>query len=395
MRYEEKYEKYLNGELSEEEAAQIREDVEKLQVLLGHMEDDLDDELFKKEQEEHPDLDKERDFTGEISKAVSRKFRRYAMTAGTAAVVIVLLLLYGLSPFLNKICFNPSEGVEIVSEEDDSAIIYSPFDMVMATYMELFCGEQGFACTAVRPEGYGRYTIDVQMQISGEITHHPLELVRNHLYRQDINWNSSELPMNAFTYPDSGAYCGIGKEEVKRKLADVPDALMIRAAVSFEDTKTAEEFVEFKKKYDTYYLYCPIVTTENQQGFNGFWGFTPKQAGYVYTDYYDKEKYPYLDIFEYEDKEDEGVPAGVYEKHVESMINYMIDHEEFLKIFDSSVPGENVLDINKYQVTLDYIKKHGINIYGTVVYASKQELLELADDEDVNGVYIMDSRLSL
>lgn len=402
MRYEERFRKYLSGELGKEEAEQIREDLEKMQVLLGHLDDSLDQELYEEEGDEERkdeqgkgarsrDL-KRQDLSKEVSKAVSRKFRRYAAVTGAVVIVVVLLLLYGLSPLLDKVCYNPSENIEIVDEETQSAVIYSLFQLTMSVYMELFCGDKGFADVGIRPEGYGRYTIDVQTQINGEITHHPLELVRNHLYRQDLNWNRSDFPDNAFTYRQQGGSCAMKAEDARKKLEDIPEAMMIRAAISFDDTKNLEELIEFMGKYDAYYLYCPLMVDDDGHS-GGYWGFCPKQAGYVLTDCYDQEKYPYLDVFQYEDYDN--APAEVYEKHVMSMLNYMMDHEKFLGIFDSDVPGENVVNKVKYQSALHYIEENGVNSYGTVVYATKQELLKMLEDETVSGVYMLDSSLDL
>lgn len=181
-------------------------------------------------------------------------------------------------------------------------------------------------------------------------------------------------------------------EDARKKLEDIPEAMMIRAAISFDDTKNLEELIEFMGKYDAYYLYCPLMVDDDGHS-GGYWGFCPKQAGYVLTDCYDQEKYPYLDVFQYEDYDN--APAEVYEKHVMSMLNYMMDHEKFLGIFDSDVPGENVVNKVKYQSALHYIEENGVNSYGTVVYATKQELLKMLEDETVSGVYMLDSSLDL
>lgn len=392
MRYVEKFEKYLNGELSANEAQEVQEDIEKLQVLLGHMDEKLDEELYEDEKEDR-DERQAQILSREVSKAVSRKLRRYAAVTGIIVLALAPAVVYGMSPLLDKVCYNPNhvETIKTMNNGEEAEIIYNPFDMIMTVYMELFCGDQGFSDTSVRLEGYGRYAIDVQTQINGEIVHHPLELVRNHLYRQDLAWNSADMPDNAFTYRYSyeDGYCGVDKAEAEERLENVPEALKIRAAVSFKDTKNITEIKEFMEQYNSYYLYFPMVTSE---GYNGYWGFSPKFAGMVLEDMYDEEKYPYLDLFQY-DGDDR--PEEVYEQHVESMIKFMMDNEEFLRIFDSDVPGENVADLSKYEYVLRYIQDHGVNCYGTVVYAAKQELLDMLDDPSVDGVYMMDSYLAL
>lgn len=442
MRYEERFRRYLNGELDRQEAESIREDMEKLQVLLDYLDESMDRELYESDGEEEKEAGEketgekeagEKEAEGkkegeketggkkaegkneekrrnghrkyargggsdrqelgkEVSRAVSRKLRRYAMITGAVVIVVVLLLLYGLSPLLDRVCYNPYENIEIIDEETQSGVIYSPFQLIMSVYMELFCGDKGFTDVGIRPEGYGRYTIDVQTQINGEITHHPLELVRNHLYLQDLNWNRADFPDNAFTYRQPEISCAMQAEEARKKLEDVPEAVKIRAAISFDNEKNLEELKEFMGRHATQYLYCPIVKDDYGYGGN-YWGFAPEHTGYILTDGYDQEKYPYLDLFQYEESDD--IPAEVYEKHITSMLNYMLDHEEFLGIFDSDVPGENVVNTLKYQSVLHYIEENGVSSYGTVVYATKKELLDILEDSSVDGVYMLDSSLDL
>ena len=49
----------------------------------------------------------------------------------------------------------------------------------------------------------------------------------------------------------------------------------------------------------------------------------------------------------------------------------------------------------EYQSALEYIQKHGVKSYGTVVYATKQELLHMLEDPDVDGVYMLDGKMDL
>ncbi len=394
--YEDRFERYLSGGLDSEEAGEIEEDIEKFQVLFSHLDQELDQKLYEEEMNEEEDSEEKKKLRKEISRAVSRKFRNYTITAIVIAICLIPAFLAGISTLLDWLCYSPDQNMEIIDEENDSAIVINPFAMHMSVYMELFCGDKGFTETVSRPEGYGRYTIDVQTQIDGENTSHLLELVRNHLYRNDLFWNRSDFPDNAFTYKNKEVSCSIGKEEAVKKLSGLPDAMKIRAAVSFDETKNMEELVKFMKKYDTYYLYCPVVV----EGWGGYWGFAPEIIGYDRTDCYDTQKYPYLDIHQYyetsdQDTIDEQIPAKVYEKHMESMIRYLMDQEDFLEIFDSDVPGKNLLNPYKYQTALDYIQQNGVKSYGTVVYGTKQELLEMLEDASVDGVYMLDGKLDL
>lgn len=267
----------------------------------------------------------------------------------------------GLSPLLDWIYYNPNQSKEIIVKENDSVIVTNPFAAAMSVYMELFCGDKGFAELCLWPEGYGRYTIDVQTQIDGENTSHILELVRNHLYQNDLSWNSSDFPANAFTYRSEGPSLCMDKDTARKKLEEAPELMKIRASISFDKLKNMDELAEFMGKHETYYLYCPV----DVKGYR-YWGFSPEKRGYDLTYGYDSEKYPYLDI------------------------------SEGFKIFDGCAPGgKNFINTYEYVEALDYIREHGVKSYGVVVYAAKQELLEMLEDSSVDGVYMLDGKIDL
>lgn len=419
-KYEEKFEKYLNGTLDAEESKEIEKDIEKFQVLMGYADQTLDEKLYEQEgegaEEEPGDSGKEEELGRKISKAIGRKFRIYMIGAVAAAICIVPAFLLGLSPLMDWIYYSPEQSVEIVDEENDSATVVNPFALDMSVYMELFCGDKGFVNLCLWPEGYGRYTIDVRTQIDGEETSHMLELVRNHLYRNDLNWNVSDFPVNAFTYKSNGESCSMGKEEAAKTLEKAPELMKIRAAVSFDGLKSMEELAGFMERYSACYLYCPV----DVEGYR-YWGFTPVKRGYDFQMAYDEEEYPYLDLAQYNQgyplmesqdtgsqEEDRGFPEGdgavqgrlalaaVYEKHVESMIRYLMEREDFLEIFEGGLPGgKNFLNIYEYKEALGYIREHGVKSYGAIVYATKEELLKMLEDPSVEGLYMLDGKIDL
>ncbi len=185
--------------------------------------------------------------------------------------------------------------------------------------------------------------------------------VRNHLYQNDLSWNSSDFPTNAFTDRSEGPSLCMDKDTARKKLEEAPELMKIRASISFDKLKNMDELAEFMGKHETYYLYCPM----DVKGYR-YWGFSPEKRGYDLTYGYDSEKYPYLDI------------------------------SEGFKIFDGCAPGgKNFINTYEYVEALDYIREHGVKSYGVVVYAAKQELLEMLEDSSVDGVYMLDGKIDL
>ena len=88
MKYEERFQRYLDGDADEHESVQIEEDLEKMRILSSYLDSRLDAQLF--EEEERGDQAGKDDGLGrQVSRAVGRKLRRYAITAS-----IIICLLY-------------------------------------------------------------------------------------------------------------------------------------------------------------------------------------------------------------------------------------------------------------------------------------------------------------
>lgn len=403
MKYEERFRKYVEGELGAEEKARVEEDLDKTRVLLEYLDSSMDETLYEEEEDGAGEYGAGTDkgwayneMGRSISRAVNRKLRRYAVATGLVVLLLVFIAIHALSPVMDAVYYNPSGRRE--SQQ--------PLDLNMAVYMELMCGDKGFASVNVRPEGYGRYSLDVQTQLNGRISHHYLELNKSHLYWTDMSWNQPDLPGNAFTHSVDGRemYAGTTAEEAAETLRGLPESMVVRAALSFKGTKDTEQIAAFMQKYSGEYLYVPFETHEDQRGaMLGYMGYRPDAAGYVRTDSYDQQKYPYLDLAQYEEEGEAGaevpdaeVPdAEVLTQHVASMLAYMKDNEKFGQIFASDVPGENVFDRLRYERALDYVQKNGVKGYGVVVNAGRDELLQMLSDPDVDGIYLMDAQLKL
>ncbi|MFR3390464.1 MAG: hypothetical protein ACLTT1_07250 [[Clostridium] scindens] len=139
MKYEERFQRYLDGDADEHESVQIEEDLEKMRILSSYLDSRLDAQLFA-EEEGGDQAGKDDGLSRQVSRAVGRKLRRYAIAASIIIVlVIVPLIIYGLSPLMDRVFYNPSNQVTVEAPDGNSAVVYSVFPLAMRTYMELFC----------------------------------------------------------------------------------------------------------------------------------------------------------------------------------------------------------------------------------------------------------------
>lgn len=218
MNYAERFRKYVEGEIGDEEKARIEKDLDKTRVLLAYLDSSIDEALCVEEEKATGEGDDGKTEKGRAhnevgrrkSRAVNRKLLHYAVATGAVVLLLVSIAIHALSPVMDAIYYNPSSPRGSLS----------PFDLNMAVYMELMFGDKGYASVTVRPEGYGRPSLDVQTKIIRRINHHYLKLNKNHLYWTDMSWNQPDIPGNAFTYSveDSEMYAGATVEEAAGKL---------------------------------------------------------------------------------------------------------------------------------------------------------------------------------
>jgi hypothetical protein len=65
--------------------------------------------------------------------------------------------------------------------------------------------------------------------------------------------------------------------------------------------------------------------------------------------------------------------------HFTSMLRYMSDQKKFLKMMD--------LDRNMFTKAANYVEDNGLLIYGFAIVANKEQLLKLAEQDEVYLIY--------
>ncbi|MGM9972737.1 MAG: anti sigma factor C-terminal domain-containing protein [Clostridiaceae bacterium] len=384
MSFKEKFQKYLNGELPQEEADKLQEEVEKVQVIIEYIDEDLisEEKIFsEKAPDEIKNHEKEKDFSKEINKAVNRKLRRISVAVGVLILVIVLIIMYGPSPLKKSMYYDPSETL---------GDYYQAIDLPMAIYTELHIPFNWYDGSFITDEGNGKYSIDAFLQFNGELKYFNFIMNKGIFEKIPMDWYGLNLPVNAFTRsenipeehsanrsgPDSSSL-----EYVIEELQELPSVARVYSAISFKEDMSFQEVLDFQKEYDIYISYIP-VRIPNGVSFE-YYGVEPTGVGKIFEEKaYDKDGYPYLELSNYS-----GEKTGeVLEVHLKSMLSYLIEEEQLLKAMD--MPSED------YKRVLDFIENEGVKSYGAAIYASAEETIKILEDERVEGIYIHDIKLS-
>lgn len=379
MSYKDKFKAYLEGTLEEDKIIEIAEDIEKIKVLSDYLDEELDQKLFEEEdsaEEKVKIIDKEEKLKDLVQKAINKKLRRFGVLVGASVLAIVLFIMFGLSPIMNKMYYNPSEKLG-----DFSNII----DLPLAIYTELHCANKWFNYTNISPEGYGKYSMKVGYQFAGKIENFYVTLDKGKFvgYYEDMLKNN--LYSNSFTRGTAYNYFEPNDEYVLEELRKLPDTAVVEAAISFPQDLSLKELQELQEKYkDIFITYVPVKVTNDSHQIGGYIGFEPYGTGIVFDEkIYDNEKYPLLELANAPGRE---ITTEDREIHLKSMLKYMADAEEFNIAINSQFD---------YKEALRYIEKNGVKTFGVVVKMPVKELLQLRDDGVVENVQVMDAKLSI
>ncbi len=379
MSYKDKFKAYLDGSLGEDKAREVEEDIEKIKVISGYLDEELDEKLFDEDDrlEENVEItNKEEELKDLVQKAINKKLRRYGILVGSSVLAIVLFIMFGLSPIMDRIYYNPSEKLGSYSQA---------IDLPLAVYTELHCANRWFNYTNISSEGYGKYSLKVGYQFQGEIEDFYVTMDRGKFVGDFNGMLKDNLFGNSFTRGTAHNYFEPNDEYALEELRKLPDTTVVEAAVSFPKDLDLAELQELQGRYKEFFItYVPVKVTNDSRQIGGYIGFEPTGTGVVFDEKtYDGEKYPLLELANVQGTE---ITPEQKEIHLKSMLKYMADAEEFNTAINSQFD---------YKEALGYIERNGVKTFGVVVRMPINELLQLRDDGVVENIQVMDVKLSI
>ena len=377
MTFREMIKLYQEGTLEDKQTEMVRDEIEKHEAI--------SDYLYEASQ--IPDLDgmgavvtddtdgqEAKDFSKMVRKAIRRAFIKMGIIVGGAILAIVLAVIFLLPDLVSGFYYNPNEVVGTSPYGNET----NRMSLDLAVYSELFLPEKYRETVIAEELGYGKYSITIPQQISYTGSYLTVAGV---LERNELTLYSPDLlkgpPINAFVLPEGivWPYTGPGAagsaEDAFASLQKLDDDAVYAAYFSLDVLADYESLYE-QVGNAWYAVY-------NEPGcYAGFWSAT---SGSVFD--WDREKYPLLSTLDSMGSSEEidanQSSADAMKTHFMSMLRYMQDHPDTLDLFGWA----------NYRLdeTIEYVEANGLQIYGFMVIASKETILELAEAENVAYVY--------
>lgn len=419
MKYREILDLYKQKKLDEQQAEQVKADIEKQEAIGDYLLEEearLEQELgaageafFSSGLPEDSGGQQDEELVKKIQAAMRKAFLKVGILAGAAAVMIVIFALVILPRITDLFFYDPGKKI---GEETNQ------MSLDMEVYTELHMPGYWRDLVQVEDRGYGSY--DIVIVQSGAIYPSKIVDVAGKIVRNKLSlYDRSRLhypTVNAFDWNGVyGAKAGDSLRELKKQGANVTGTSDKRgtkevlkalnkgdyyqAYVTLDRRMSYEEFRKFideKGQYSS--VWCAVsfnIADENgkMQGGEDFEaGFSFENLGFLCDPgmscnlEWDRDAYPNLIVYaeseaesDYNELEEKWNSTEYMTSHFISALRYMDKQEKFVDMM-----GREYGDYNK---AATYIEKYGILVCGYSCWTDRATLLELIDDDRVYQIH--------
>lgn len=409
MTYRELLDLYKRNELELDKKHQVEADIERHEAISDYLYENDDipilsgiyDEQDRVDNENYANTEQARQFLKMVNQSIRKAFVKMGVITSAIALIILLLIQFVLPEIISIFYYDP--GKEVVDTTNQMSLD-------VAVYTELLVPQYIRYNVLVDDSGYGNYDFCITQNstYNGLFTDVSGRIERGRIIKYDVN-ALTRPAVNAFAH--SLAYenpsrtlseleessqvnmsaGGFSTENLSR-LNDLSDDNKYVAYITLETLMEYQPFITFLKNNSINEAWCAICTNWNPTTSTMLSteniGFQYGQSSFNVK--WDKERYPDLMIDDYELL---SVDPELYtkqmlanlnnetymQKHFITMLRYMSDQKQFLKMMDT--------DPNMFTNAADYIEENGLLIYGFSITADKEQLLKLAELDEVFIIY--------
>ena len=369
MSFSDKLQRYKNKTATEEEIEYIENEIEKTELILDYLDEQIEDDIHFDSSEEIFDHSKVQ------IQEVKRSLRKHNMVTGgflVFTVIILFSLLRVVSDYaVTKMYYNPNQHTF-------DSLAYD-LEISMHTYTQLHFPGYETVCNSNENLGYGSYstTLEQRNMFTDQINYCLGTITRDTFKISNDFWTF--IDENEFVYSSKPyALKRIDEyEQNKRYLMELPNYMNVKCNISFRDFVTSDQLAELRNEYkNIHFAWAGVRNNNNSEQIYPSIGF-----------YMDRESvnllgmnanYDYFELSDYLDNNEDLVTGEMYELHFQSLLNFQLDNLDYLRCLDDTNYYETY-----YQNILDMVKKNGIECYGVVVIGTPKDILDLCGEVDI------------
>lgn len=395
MIFKEAFERYKSGTATPEEAAIIESELEKNQLISEYLEEELENENHLCHDDDLDSLVKnfsQNDLVQEtredipmeelrrVKQAIRRRTRNIVLLTVSIVSALALLFQFAAAPLLNDRYYNP-----MTRNYDEYAY---DIDFSLISYTELHHAGYYYANSMIENTDIGKYSMTLSRYnfLKGEQEYLSASLDKSKL-TLPYSFTASNLSMNIFERAAAPTYTldPGSRERFLQKIEALPDYINVTAAVSFSRDLTMKELVDLKKASKPLFLWAGIRNAPEDEQRYPLSGMELTGSGYIYEGI--NKKYPSFELSTTSSRNGD-IQSSDYEKHFISLLNYSLDHPEFLMALQ---PERDLIEY--YQSVLDYVSDQGVKTYGVMVQGSPSDILALQESGIVSQIWPLDANI--
>lgn len=335
-----------------------------------------------------------------VNKSIRKAFVKMGMIVCILILVVVIFVQFALPDIVSYFYYNP--GKEIGENSNQ-------ISRDMAVYTELTIPTYVRDDIRVEAKGYGKYDISIYQDVSynGTFTNIAGKIEKGKITLYDMNslkrptsnlfaWyqmhGDTSKSLTQLIAEEKENFCVAGDTQMATEaLNKLNEKEMYVAYVTLDKMMSYEEFMKFISNKDGLIsTWCAVVTNGQEQDKSIESMFRADNIGFQ-CDLtsstqltWDKDKYPKLRLWGEEDRDIDALEQKMktetfMKTHFVSMLKYMSQQEKFLEMMDE-IP-------EKFSNAADYVKNHGITVYGFAAMADKETLLELNEMSQIYEIY--------
>ena len=392
MKYSELIELYKQKKLDEQKMKEVEAEIEKHEAISEFLFDEdipgfENDSVNISVETSNSNSQADAKFVKMINKSIRAAFIKLGVTVACLVLALVMFVQFALPKLVSEMYYNPEESVTEQTKR---------FDLDIAVYTELFVPEQLREGTIVKSRGYGEYEFAVLQtssytgtftDVSGYIDKNQIVFYNSNIIKPftsnafvrvaSDSLDKSQSLSEQISENDLVIYSAAGtRKDAENAISKLDDEKFYNAYVSLDRVMKYEDFVSFLEStgYEGVVWCAPMVSGG---GTNNIGFFYEQGSGTEIR--WDEEKYPYLKLWNIISDAEAMKNTETAKQHFTDMLSYMSEQTAFCEMMG--------IDADKLSKSKQYIDENGLNIYGFMIIAQKDEIKKMLESENVFTIY--------